>query len=462
MSPSKSGLDMSIEAVRGFGFREIGRAAHVFSVFATRVLPAHLGLRHRGLPRHQRLGRSLKGAFEVLGPSYVKIGQLIASSPGVFPDGFAEEFKSCLDEVPPVPYRDVRAVILEELGKPPEDLYAAFDPVPVASASIAQVHHARLHDGEEVVVKVQRPGIKARMRSDLRIAIRMSRLLELRSAQVRTFNPIAFIEDLVSSLSRELDFMVEGASMERFGANLIAFGNNPEVRVPQVRWSYTSTRVLTMERIYGFGLEHLIQRSRDEGIDYTSLLKKSTRAWMESAFEHGFFHGDLHSGNIMVDTEDKVVFLDFGIMGTLDGKVLRIMREGLPRVILENDAEHLALAFFQLDGAAGDDAVDRAAKELADEVRPMLSRSLSEMSFAKLFASIIRVGARHGVRLPADVILLSKVMLYVDRYIKVLAPQWEMLSDPDMIWFLLRPDPASAPGDAFESTVSNAADGGPS
>ena len=460
MTPGKLEPDVSVDAVRGFGIGEIGRAARIGWTFSTRLIPAYLGLRHRGLPRHQRLGRSLRGAFETSGPTFVKIGQLIASSPGVFPDGFAEEFKSCMDEVPPVSYKQVRAVILKELGSPPEDLYASFDPAPIASASIAQVHNARLRSGENVVVKVQRPGIQSRMRSDLRIAVRVSRLLERRSAQVRTLNPIAFIEDLASSLTRELDFMVEAASMERFGANLIAFGNNPEVRVPQVHWSHTSTRVLTMERIYGYGLEHLIQRSRNDGMEYSAILKKSTRAWMESAFEHGFFHGDLHSGNIMVDTDDKVVFLDFGITGTIEGDVLRIMREGLPRVILENDAEHLASAFFQLDGNAAPDAVDRASKELAEEVRPMLSRPLAEMSFAELFTKIIQVGARHGVRLPAEVVLIAKVMLYVDRYIKVLAPDWEMLSDPDMIWFLLGPPTAASEPAVPDPTAPGVADQG--
>jgi predicted unusual protein kinase regulating ubiquinone biosynthesis (AarF/ABC1/UbiB family) len=262
-------------------------------------------------------------AFEPLGPTYVKLAQLIASSPGLFPDVLADEFRACLDMVPPISPAEVTAVLTEELGAPPQEVFARFDPEPLASASIAQVHTARLPDGEEVVVKIQRPGIRDRVEGDLRILMRLALVLHRTSAKGRMANPVAVVEDFAATLAEELNFVNEARAMERFGANLRAYGSNDNVRVPSVRWPFTTPRVLTMERIHGYKIDDLAVLN-ETGWDLESALKRGVRAWMEAALEHGFFHGDVHAGNLMLDTDGNIVFLDFGIVGRLDDKTKEI------------------------------------------------------------------------------------------------------------------------------------------
>ncbi|MBI3256465.1 MAG: AarF/ABC1/UbiB kinase family protein, partial [Actinobacteria bacterium] len=246
------------EAIRGFGLREVGRAATT-----ARVLTRH-GLRFLPHSRNKedraRIASSeAKHAFAALGPTYVKLAQLVASSPGLFPQVLADEFRSLLDEVPPFEYEEVEQLIVEELGDKPEVIFARFDRVPLASASIAQVHTAQLHDGEEVVVKIQRPGIKERVEGDLRILMRLAKILERTSGKGRMANPIAVVEDFAATLREELNFVGEARAMEAFDANLRAYGKNDDIRVPSVRWPWTTRRVLTMERIYGYKIDDLFE-----------------------------------------------------------------------------------------------------------------------------------------------------------------------------------------------------------
>ncbi|MHB1446929.1 MAG: ABC1 kinase family protein [Acidimicrobiales bacterium] len=377
----------------------------------------------------------LRQAFADLGPTYVKLAQLIASSPGLFPEVLAEEFRSLLDEVPPIPLDQVRAVLAEELGAPPEEVFARFDPIPLASASIAQVHTALLPDGEEVVVKVQRPGIRLRLERDLRILMVIARLLERTSAKGRMANPVAVVEDFAVTLSEELNFVNEGRAMETFEENLRRFGTNQGVRVPSVRWRYTTARVLTMERIHGFKIDDLAQLGTT-GWDLAGVLKQGVRAWMEAALEHGFFHGDVHAGNLMLDTDGKIVFLDFGIMGRLDDKTKEVIRHGLPALLVDADFTEVAKAIYELGAVLKPSDLEESARDIAEIVEPILGRPLSEISYGQLLVDIVRIGTRYEVRLPREMVLVAKQMLYFERYAKLLAPDWNILDDPELIGFL--------------------------
>ena len=422
------------DAIRGFGSREIGRAATT-----ARVLTRHAGriARRRKAPegRAQVAAEELRQAFAELGPTYVKLAQLIASSPGLFPAVLADEFRSLLDMVPPIPYDQVRAVITSELGAPPESVFARFDPVPLASASIAQVHTAQLLDGEEVVVKVQRPGIRARLEGDLRILMRLARILERTSAKGRMANPIAVVEDFAATLSDELNFVTEARSMEMFERNLRAFGGNDRVRAPSVRWAFTTPRVLTMERIHGYKIDDLAQLG-ETGWDLAGALKKGVRAWMEAALEHGFFHGDVHAGNLMLDSDGTIVFLDFGIMGSLDKQTKEIIRHGLPALLVDGDFKEVAKAIYEMGAVLNPQDLEESAKDIAEIVEPILGKPLSEISYGQILVDIVRIGTRYEVRLPRELVLVAKQMLYFERYAKLMAPDWNILNDPDLIGFL--------------------------
>ena len=425
---------LTSEAIRGFGGRELGRAATT-----GRVLARHgarmLRRRREPVGRTQVAAEELRDAFAELGPTYVKLAQLIASSPGLFPQVLADEFRSLLDQVPPIPYGDVARVIVEELGAAPDEVFARFDPEPLASASIAQVHAAQLLDGEEVVVKVQRPGIRVRLEGDLRILMRIAQILERTSAKGRMANPVAVVEDFAATLSEELNFVSEGRAMETFDQNLRVFGKNDDVRVPSVRWALTTPRVLTMERINGYKIDDLVELEAT-GWDLAGALKKGVRAWMEAALEHGFFHGDVHAGNLMLDTDGKVTFLDFGIVGRLDPKTKEIIRHGLPALLVHGDFQEVAKAIYELGAVLNPADLDESAKDIAAIVEPILGKPLSEISYGQILVDIVRIGTRYEVRLPREMVLVAKQMLYFERYAKLMAPDWNILNDPELIGFL--------------------------
>lgn len=441
------------DAIRGFGLREFGRMGNTAWILArhgTRVFQRS----RRGEQRSLAGSNELRQAFEHLGPTYVKLAQLIASSPGLFPDVLSDEFRRCLDEVPPASYDHVYQVILEDLGAPPEEIFARFDIEPLASASIAQVHTAQLHDGEEVVVKIQRPGIRARLEGDLRILMRIARILE-HSSKGRMANPVAVVEDFAATLSQELNFITEARAMERFDTNLHSFGKNDNVRVPSVRWRYTAPRVLTMERIYGYKIDDLGHLA-EQGWDLAGKLKAGVRTWMEAALEHGFFHGDVHAGNLMLDSEGNLVFLDFGIMGELDDKTKEVMRHGLPALLVDGDFQEVAKAIYELGAVLNPADLEQSAKDIAEIVEPIMGLPLSEISYGEILIDIIKIGTTYEVRLPREMVLVAKQMLYFERYAKMMAPDWAILNDPEIISFLFEGLATQEVGDEVESAAATA------
>lgn len=415
------------------GMRELRRG-----VTTGRVLTRHgvRVFRQRRQPDRVLLAsREARDAFAELGPTYVKLAQLIASSPGLFPEVLSEELRTLLDRVPSIAYDDVRHVIRCELGDDPSAIFARFDPDPLASASIAQVHTAELLDGTDVVVKIQRPGIRNRLAADLRILMSLARILERTSAKGRMANPIAVVEDFAATLSEELNFVVEARSMETFDANLRSIGKNDNVRVPTVHWPLTTPRVLTMERIHGYKVDDLAQLNTT-GWDLADALKKGVRAWMEAALEHGFFHGDVHAGNLMLDTDGNITFLDFGIVGRLDAKTKEIIRHGLPALIVHGDFQEVAKAIYEMGAVLKPAALEQSAADIAEIVEPILGKPLSEISYGEVLIDIVRIGTRYEVRLPRELVLVAKQMLYFERYAKLMAPDWNILNDPDLIGFL--------------------------
>ncbi|MCU4187412.1 phosphotransferase [Acidiferrimicrobium sp. IK] len=424
----------SDEPSAAVGMAELGRAAVTAAVLGRHGGRVAIGAL-RGQGATPLAAAEAKTAFAELGPTYVKLAQMIASSPGLFPEVLANEFRSLLDEVPPVGEEDLRRVVLRELGDQPENLFESFDLQPLASASIAQVHAATLPGGEDVVVKIQRPGIRAGVQQDLRILMLVARLLERTSASGRMANPIGIVEDFEVTLGEELNFVHEARGMELFEHNLRAYGDNDTVRVPAVHWRYTTPRVLTMERIHGYKIDDLAQLGA-KGWDLAGALKRAVRAWLEGALQHGFFHGDAHAGNLMIDTEGRVVFLDFGITGHLDDKTRDVIRTGLPALLVSRDFRTVATSIYELGAVLSPLDLDQASKDIAALVEPILEKPLSEISYGQVLVDIVKVGTGYGVRLPRELVLVAKQLLYFERYAKLMAPDWSILNDPELIGFL--------------------------
>ena len=276
-------------------------------------------------PRRQpprALAVALRRSFVELGPTFIKLGQLVASSPGLFPATLAEEMRRLLDAVPPEPTPRVIRIIERQLGAPLGRLFADFDLEPLAAASIAQVHRARLLDGTDVAVKVRRPHLRGRVERDLRLLGALAVALERTGALGRVTNPTAIVEDLAVTMREELDFGREAADMATFSANLRRGGLHPRLVVPRPIPGMVGERVLVMTFVDGVPVDDGAAL-RAAGHDLEELLRIGIRAFAESAFVHGLFHGDLHAGNVFVTPEGDVALLDFGIVGRLSSRTRR-------------------------------------------------------------------------------------------------------------------------------------------
>ena len=381
-------------------------------------------------PMQQKVIKQLPQTFADLGPTYVKFGQIIASSPGAFGEQLSREFRGLLDRVPPADTGQVHRLFAEELGRDPLELFASFDEEPFASASIAQVHYATLHSGEEVVVKIQRPGIRRRVAADLQILKRFAQAVELAKLG-RRLSAQDVVADFSDNLAEELNFRLEAQSMDAWVAHLHASPLGKNIRVPQVYWDYTTEKVLTMERVQGIRIDD-VAAIRKAGFDGTELVKALLFSLFEGGLRHGLFHGDLHAGNLYVDDRGRIVFFDFGIMGRIDPRTRWLLRELVHALLVTKD--HAAAGkIVVLMGAVGTMRPEaEAAKDLEKFATPLTMTSLGDMSYAEIGKQLSTLADAYDVKLPRELVLIGKQFLYVERYMKLLAPKWQMMNDPQL------------------------------
>lgn len=373
-------------------------------------------------------------AFEDLGPTYIKLGQLVASSHGMFPERYCQEFRKCLDRVRPFSFDDVRRTLHEELQRDPDEVFASIEREPLASASIAQVHAARLRDGQEVVIKVQRPKIGEVVEADLRVL----RLVARAGAFLphgELANPMGIVEDFEANIREELDFRLEADSMREFNRIMDAQGQT-QVAAPRVVAGLSSRRVLVMERFFGHRVDD-VEKLKATTVDAEERLLVGMRAWFQCLILHGFFHGDVHAGNLMALSDGRIGFLDFGIVGRFAPERRKQVTDYL-LAFATGDFEQLALTMVAM-GSIDPGAIDLGAlsKDLRDAYEPMLSNELAPAKYADIIPTILRTGVKHGMRLPRDFVLVAKQMLYFDRYAKLLAPGLNVFRDPRIVTGLM-------------------------
>lgn len=388
----------------------------------------------RAAPRS--IAVALRRSAADLGPTFVKFGQLIASSPGLFPEVLSSEFRSLLDRVPPLPFQTVSAIVERELGAKLDTRFATFDPEPLAAASIAQVHEAVLHDGRRVALKVRRPHLRGRIRRDVRLLRLLAHAIEQAGGVGELANPVAIVEDFGVTLRGELDFRNEAAAMRRFGANLRQSGRHDMVTVPEPIEGLITERVLAMTFVEGRPVDD-VASLRASGHDLPALLRHGVRAWVEGALVDGFFHGDVHAGNLFVTREGRVAFLDFGITGALEPGTAAILREMLPALLMQ-DFRRVVRALFELGAATRPVDLEAAARDVSAVVTPLLGRSIGEIEYGDVLGQVLRVATRYQVRLPRELVLLVKQLLYFERYAKEMAPDYQILADPELLAILSR------------------------
>ncbi|MCC7078399.1 MAG: AarF/ABC1/UbiB kinase family protein [Acidimicrobiia bacterium] len=435
--------DGDLSRLDRFGPQDVARLCQV-GVALSRAAAVEVVRRNAKIPASPRrhapraAASTMRRAFEDLGPAYIKLGQVIASSPGLFPGFLSYEFRRCLDRVPPEPEHVVRRRVAGELGAAPDRIFEEFSYEPLASASIAQVHAARF-EGRDVVVKIRRPGLVRRFRHDLRLLYQVAGLLERAGGAFDFFGPVAIVEEFARTLYEELDFLREAEAMRQFEANLRAYGDNSHVRVPEVVDALTTERVLTMERIYGVPPDDDATILGEWGLDARDLFRNAIRAWLEAAFVHGLFHGDVHAGNLVIGPDATVTFLDFGIMGRVDEETLRLVREVLPAVGMTQDWDRAArlVATLAGDTDATEAEVALFAADLERVVGRFISTELREVSYAAVLDEVLGVARRTGYAVPRELTLVAKQFLYFERYAKLLAPDYAPFEDEALFATLL-------------------------
>jgi len=385
-------------------------------------------VRRRGRSLAFAASSGLVDAFERLGPTFVKAGQLVTSSPGVFPEPLAEACKRCLDSVPPFPASEVRRVIREDLGRPPAQLFKWFDDEPLASASIAQVHACVLPDGREAVLKVQRPGIRKTMNADLRILYRLARLGE-RTKLGDRLQLCAFVTDMYTTANQEIVCALEAHRQSRFRDAIGAFGDNEDVTAPEVYWDYCGPRVICMERMYGVPVDSF-EILRERGIDTQTLLRKGIKVSMEAICIHGPFHGDVHAGNIWVLDDGRIAYLDFGLMGELPHAWKKLIIDLFRTALVDNDWARVVRNYKDvgvLDEAIGTD--EEVGMRLQMVLQPMLELDTSSVDLGEIFKQQVALAESMGAKAPQELMLVAKQVFYFERYVKGLAPNYRMAQD---------------------------------
>lgn len=370
----------------------------------------------------------LRRAFEVLGPTYVKLGQLVASGEALFPVRYSQEFRKLLESVPPFPTSEVLEIIDRDLEPAARARMVSIDETPIAAASIAQVHAVTLDDGSEVVVKVQRPGIALLAAADIAIMRFYIKGLAKISEHVRRANLLAVIEDFEANLIQELDFENEANRMREFNEVMAAMGTD-SVAAPEVYDELSSARVLTMERFDGWRLDDT-KGIRSSPYDGEERLRTGVRAWFQTLILNGFFHGDVHAGNFLLLSDGRIGYLDFGIVGTVDDEQKKNVLE---YVLGFQSRDFVRVARSMLKMGTVDDPdsvdVDAFAADLATVYAPMMDPD-EGFEMREILPDLLRVSRAHSMRMPRDLILVTKQLIYLDRYSRALGgPGTNVLTD---------------------------------
>ena len=376
---------------------------------------------------HRRPGRRLAEALQTLGPSFVKLGQSLAVRRDLLGDDVAEDLSALQDHLPPFPVAEARRTVAHELGKTVEELFARFDETPAAAASIAQVHFAETPDGRAVAVKILRPGIEAAFARDLAFFYWLAHALERRIPALRRLKPVEVVRRFDETVIVEMDMRLEAAAATELAEN---FADDPDFRVPAVDWERTGQRVLVLERVEGIRIDE-VDALRAAGLDPKAVLERSARAFFRQVFRDGFFHADMHPGNMFVRPDGALSPVDFGIMGRLDRRTRNFLADMLLG-FLQRDYRRVAEVHF----AAGYVPADRSHELFMQACRaigePIFGKPQSEISVARLLGQLFRVTSTFAMEAQPQLLLLQKTMLVAEGVGRRLDPDTNM-------WLLAEP-----------------------
>ena len=373
--------------------------------FFDKLFQSAQGVRLSSMSREARV----RTALTDLGTTFIKLGQVLSTRPDLVGPALAEELAHLQTRTPPDPPETVRAIILEELGQPVDELYAAFDDTPIASASIGQVHAATLHDGRDVVVKVQHPGIGDVVARDLDILEALAWLAERHSADARLYQPSAAVDDFRRAITRELDFTRERRNLEQFTRS---FADDDTIRFPQPVPERSSTRVLTMERFDGFSVGD-VDRLVREGHDRTEIAKRGANAYLDMVFRDGVYHADPHPGNILILPDGVLGLIDFGMVGRVD-EVLRDALEDVIVALASADTDQLTQAVLRIGILPDQLERDALRTNISEFVGDFLGVPIDELDLSGALNGVTDIIRRHRIVLPSGVAMIIRVLIMLE------------------------------------------------
>lgn len=448
-------LEPLLAPLRGFGI-----APAVF--YGARLLH---GSPRLGTPL-ARPGERLAHVFIELGPAFIKFGQILSTRSDLYGEEVTADLAMLRDRLTPFPFLEAKAIIESELGHSLSTLFAAFDPEPVSAASLAQVHFALLPEGEridgeegeaptsrEVAVKVLRPGIEKAMLRDLDLLKWLANLLERTQPQLRRFRPIDTVETFAQSLVNEMDLRLEAAAAAELASY---FPADPHYRIPQIDWQRSSQRVLTMQRVHGIPID-----DRDSlltaGVDIEAVLKRAADAFFLQVFQYGYFHGDQHPGNMLVDAGGRINVIDFGSMGRLDYKTRYHLADML-LALLQKDYREVARIYFEAGYVPRGKSVEDFAMSLRAMGEPIFGLPLQQISVARLLAQLFRVAKAFDMEVQPQLLLLQKNMLMAEGTSRKLAPHlniWALAEPLIRDWMREHRGPEARAADALRAALAS-------
>jgi ubiquinone biosynthesis protein len=401
------------------GLDEVVLAAHLFRPirFVRYLSPFYWTSRGR----RPAFGVRIRRALEDLGPIYVKFGQILSTRRDLLPDDIADELTKLQDEVPPFPGDVARVIVEKALGRPVTEVFALFEEAPLASASIAQVHAARLENGREVVVKVLRPGIEKTIRRDVDLLFTIARLAQRYSSEARRLRPLEVVEEYEKTIFDELDLLREAANASQLRRNFL---NSNLLYVPEVYWDFCRANVMVMERIYGTPVDE-IDELKQQGVSMKMLGERGVEIFFTQVFRDNFFHADMHPGNIFVAPDGRYIGVDFGIMGTLTTGDQRYLAENL-LAFFNRDYRRVAELHVESGWVPAATRIDEFEAAIRTVSEPIYERPISQISFGHFLLRLFQTARRFNMEVQPQLVLLQKTLLNIEGLGRQLYPELDL------------------------------------
>jgi len=367
------------------------------------------------------MGERIRCALEDLGPIFVKFGQMLSTRPDLLPPDIAKELSKLQDKVPPFPSEVAKQVIEKSYAKKLEEIFATFDLKPLASASIAQVHVAKLHDGKEVIVKVVRPDIVKTIKRDIALLYVIAELAQKYWADGRRLRPVEVVSEYEKTIIDELDMQREAASATQIRRN---FAESDLLYIPEVYWPYTRKSVMVMERVYGTPIGN-VDALREQNIDLIKLSEQGVQIFFTQVFKHNFFHADMHPGNIFVSSKGQYIAIDFGIVGTLNPEDQRYLAENF-LAFFNRDYRRVAELHVESGWVPSTTRTDEFESAIRSVCEPIFEKPLKEISFGQLLLRLFQTARRFDMEVQPQLVLLQKTLLNIEGLGRELNPDLDL------------------------------------